>query len=638
MPRRYTSRLLDFSGGIVGGISDYGRNPRHLRDSRNLEPRPHRALVTRRGTQRMTSAGISAAPHSLLEWVSAAGVSNKYVGIGASPGVLARFAGTTTLTTQTTPYTLQAGHVRMTSDQLHGSLVCTEEAGANPPMFYRGESPANTAETWLSLALPAPGAAPTFNADSAGGGLTAGATYYYRVRDRYFHGSSAGSAVSAGRTPAGPNLTINLNIPVPGTPRTDYLGWTLERTKPGATAAGPFYFVADGTGGAYADGFADGDLGYRADPDIHEPPGHFNGLIAHRERLFGWSGATLSASQAIDDLEATGIANFNPLNAYDFGKDDGEAISTVVTQGDRLLVIKPSSVWALEGYSPEDFRVVRLYDGAGASGLRAAASMGSTAWFYGAFGLHRIRGNTIEPFGWVEVGHILDTFSTAKLSDVVLKNHLGQRLLLAFSVGGAYNDSLLVYDQRFGSWGRWDNMRATDILVQKIPNYGDIQAFLFPDPLDRDSGAGTDFRCMIGNFGVLDERAADGTGGTAITFSLDTPTIDDGAPDVDKDYEAIELYLAGSGANVGVRFIVDPSGLSYPVSTEVRASDASWGAYNWGGFAWSSASSGEARIGLPEECSGKRWRVSVSGTAPEGFQFNGVAVDVILRPERRFSR
>ena len=638
MPRRYTSRLLDFSGGIIGGISDYGRRPKHLRASENVEPRPFGALASRGGTRRMTSATIASAPHTLMEWVGATGTSYKYLArVGGAAGVLARFVGTSTLTAQTTPYALQID-ARLSHDQMQGSLIATEEAGTGVPFFYRGDSPANPADTWHELKLPAPAAAPTFAADSAGGSLTDTGVYYWRVRWRYYHGSSLASPVSASNTMNAPNLTANLNIPVPASPRSDYLGWTLERTKPGGTSAGPFYFVADGTAGTYADAIADADLSYQTDEVIHGEPPHFDGLIAHAGRLCGWTGSTLYVSQAIDDLEATGIANFDATLAYDFGKDDGEDISAAVRQGDRLVVFKPSSVWVMEGSSPDDFSVRFLFGGIGASGMRAAASMGSTVWFYGAFGLHRMRGNSIEPFGWVEVGHLFDTFDTDKLADVVLKNHLGQRLLLAFSRGGSHNDDMLVFDQRFQSWGRWTNIRARDILVQKVADFGDVQSFLFADPLDRDAGVGTDFRCLIANNGTLDERAADGTGGVAIEGGFELPTIDDGTPDVDKDYEAVELYVGGALANMSARFITDPGGLSYPVSANITSSSAEWGAVTWGAFEWGLVGDREARVGLPEECVGKRWRLVLRFSSTQGFQFNGIAVDAIVRPERRFSR
>lgn len=707
MGRRYTSRMLDFSKGVVGGISDYGRRPRHLRVAENVLMRPFGAVQVRLGSQRLCSATLTKKPHSLMEWVSTAGATQLYVGCDDTAGILYRMTGSA-LTSQTTPYAL-ASTSKMSWAQLNGALWVTENAGANEPMFYRSS---NAANTFLSGHLPQPGfpatttgaaitgagipAATTLNGSiaegavtltlsanatasatvtlviggksvpnctttaasptvtynvataaagaqmtltgAAGGSMTAAITYYYRPRYRYTDGSSrAGTPVSIAM---GANTAVNITNMV-NEIRSDYTGWTLERTKQGGTAAGPFYFVADAataTTTTYADTLADADLGYRAEENLHGTPPHMDGLIAFRDRLFGWAGSLLYASQATGDAEATGIANWQALNAYEFGTDDGDSIQCVVVQGDRLLIFKKWSVWALEGFDPQSFAEVPVYRGAGAAGPRCADSMGSTAWFFGDAGFHLIRGNAIEPFGWVEVGHLFDLFVKGKYADVVVKNYLGQHVLIAFSSGGTRNDDMLLYDQRFGAWTRITNWYAQDILVQKAAGFGSAQAIVFADQRDRDATAGFDYRVWLGFYGYKDEKAADGTSGSAVTVQLVTPYIDDGSPDVWKDFERLELYAASNGITMAVVLTLDPDGLAQSISLPLPQSGATWGGSTlWGAFNWATAQETSAAFGLAEGSTGRRYSLRFTAACTADFQFKGYALDAILQPERRYS-
>jgi len=698
MPRRYISRMNDFSGGAIGGVSDFGSRPKHLRVAENVDLRPYRAVQVRLGTQRMTTATLTTVPHSLLEWVSDSGTSIKYVGSAATPGALNAIGGGA-LTAQTCAYPLQANS-RMSSDQLDGALWLTEQSGSEGPLFYRSSNPANTFHRMLlprpafpalaagvpvagtgipaattllasvvagavSLTLSANATAtgtvtltigsftipncqttlgsatvtyqsPTLTA-GAGGALTVSTTYYYRLRFRYRHGSSMAfttplSVVLGGAQNRVTVTTIPLEI------RSDYLGWTLERTKAGGSSIGPFYLVADGTANNYTDDIADADLGARTDELLHGEPPHMDGIIGFKNRLFGWDGSTLYCSQAIADSEATGIANWPALQAYDFGKADGDDIATVVLQNERLVILKGASVWVLEGDDPDSFRVVPIYNGAGASGLRAATSMGSTVWFFGKAGLHRMQGDTIKPFGWVEVGDIVDGMSKSRYADVVLKNHLGQRFLFAFSSGGARNDDMLVYDQRFGGWTRWTGIYAQDILVPKVADFGDAAAFLYIDTRDRDSGAGTSYWPMIGNYGRKDDKVAAGTGGIAIPVAFETPIIDDGSPDVFKDYERLEVYAQGSSLTLNATLRVDPAGPGASLALSLPTIGTLWGAALWGSFKWGAASQElSAASGLPEGTYGRRYSIRFTASVEADFKFKGYALDAILQPERRYT-
>lgn len=709
MGRRISSRVLDWSGGLIGGVSDYARRVRHARIADNVLLDPVGAWAVRKGSQRFCSATLANIPNTVMEYVTSSGGGRVFEGSdgGAAGSLTEVTAGA--FTAQTTPYILQVA-TKHVWDQLHGSLFTTEQAGGNSPMFYRASNPANVWHTAIlprpafplivtgtpvtgagaGLTVAAPGVLPgqtTFNLSgnatvatgdytlvfgtspalfsvpncqvtlgspvvtydgptaaaqtqmtltgAGGGGLTAGQTYYYRLRYRYLHGSSVASGPHT--IALGGNTQVQITN-IANEIRTDYLGWTLERTKVGGgPTIGPYYFVADGTGTTYNDITADADLGYRSDPNVHFEPPHFNGLIAYKDRLVGWVGSTVWFSQSVGDIEATGICNWNPLNALDIGPDDGDPISSVVQQVDRLIVMKRWSTWAVEGDDISSYRTLPLHKGAGCSGPRAAAAIGGAVYFYGDAGMHRVNGNRVEPFGWTEVGHVFKTIKPAQAVDVVVRNYLGQHLLVFFSSAAAHNDDGLAWDVRFGAWSRIVGWFVHDLLVQKAGTFGNAQAVVIADRKDRDPTAGFDYPIWLGFYGFKDEKASNGTGGIKPRVTVQTPYIDDGSPDVMKDWEAIQLFLSGVNISVSATLLLDPQN-SAVISVATNSSGALWGAPNWGAFNWGQTIDAGPATGLPAGTFGRRYALKVYCEPEAEFGYGGYVLDGIVQPKADYSR
>jgi hypothetical protein len=712
--REFRSALVDFSGGTIGGISDYGRRVRHVRFSDNCFMRPAGAMRVRGGSRRISSAVLAHQPHSLGEILSASGSSKVFAAAkpGASTGALYEVTDSAFIA-QTTPGSLT--NRLFSFEQLDDSLWAAQMGGAMAPIFFRANNPANA---WHSMVLPKPGSAPTFGADQVGGSLTPGAPgpagdYFYRVRWRYQHGSSLAGPVSAAQqvVPASGNYKIRLaTLPVPGASRTDYLGWTLERTKIGGTAAGPFYLVTDGTLTTHDDGVADADMFDRTDELLHFGPQSYEGLVAHKNRLFGWIGSMLYASQEIGDDEATGLCNWPALQGYPFGKDDGDAIQSVVRHQDRLVVVKRQSVWALEGDDPDSFRVVPIVSGVGAAGPRAVTSHGGRVWIFGsngavgpATGMSILTGNTVKPFGWVEVGHYVDDLSAALAGDIELIQYLGNYVLGAYSKGAGHNEEQIVYDQRFDNWTHFTNWRIRGSLVQRGSLFGGA-TLIFCDPRNWPAftkagvvvgmtvtGAGIpgattvasiatdgasfvlsapatatagpvsltfggsiviatcyttntsttveskDYRIWQGFSGFKDDKAADGTGGDPIPWSVQTPWMDDGAPDVFKDYSRVQLFAEADGETVGISIEFDPSAPTATLSALIKNSGALWGAFTWGASDWAKPTEASFASGIPEGSIARRWRARISANVSSDLVFSGIVVDGTIEAERRFS-
>src|SRR5258705_906407 len=294
--------LRDFSGGIQGGVSERGlRRINWLSAADNLYGRPYRGLRVRPGTRDLSSAVLSDAPHSLMGFYSGGG--NKLF-VGADAKILE--VTSTAYTLQTLPGGHPASSDIYTHTNLDGVLVATQRTGALGPLMYDG--------AWKELKLPKPTDTIGFAADSAiiapAIGVDVG-DHYYRIRWRFAKGSSLVGPTSAKHTVAAPNRTVNINAGLTASGRSDYIGWTLERTKVSGTVTGPVWFVKDGTGTTTTDGTAGASLGYVADGGLHGEPPHGDGIASFTNRLWLWAGATIYVSQAaFRDLEATGIANF----------------------------------------------------------------------------------------------------------------------------------------------------------------------------------------------------------------------------------------------------------------------------------------------------------------------------------------
>ncbi len=493
-------RQFDFGEGIVGGRSDLGIPTmgrrlgrrayiRHVRLADNAIFRPARAIRVRPGSRDISSAAVASAPQSLGKFYNASGnrvFVHAVTGLGTGALYEAQSAA---YATQTAPYSLTDQN--LVFEMLNGVLIATQVGGSQAPFFYYQGAGA----TWLTTVLPAPSAAVTFAADSIGGNLTTAVAYYYRVRWRYTNGSSLAGPVSAAHTPMAPNLTVNINANLtPGSPRADYLGWTLERTKQGGDATGPFYTVNDGTAATYADAAADAALFTLTRDTNHGSPVHVDGIVAHRSRLWGWEGSNLHMSQTIGDpTEATGIFNWIGDNIYLVAKDDGDAIVRCIVQGDRLVIFKRRSIWALEGDAPESFRLRHIYDGAGACGPRAVCATGATLWFdSGDGGLFEMRGDRVMPIGWTQIGHYLDARDLSRQSSGLVTNYLGEYIIFWYSAqSGATNGDQLVFDLRFGVWSHFGSATvgttvygwiARDALVQKDELDFNRATLLFCDP------------------------------------------------------------------------------------------------------------------------------------------------------------
>lgn len=475
MPRLATNEIelsiREFSRGILGGIAERGiARVNWLAGANNLYGRPYRAMRIRPGSRDVSIGYLVDQPHSLMAYY-ATGTSKVFVGSANKIHEVTE--------TGYVLQTLTAGHPASSDYWSHVNinhvLVTTQRGGSKVPLQYDGAS-------WKELALPAPQAGSDdvgFAADTGGGGVDDG-DHYYRVRWQYDNGSTIAGPASALHTVGSGNNTVHINAGLePATPRDDYVGWTLERTKVNGNATdGPWWFVADGTGTTYTDDNSDASLGYIADEGAHSAPPHFDGVISFTERLWGWAGSSLYASQSSDgDVEATGIANFDPDLLYQISKDDGDAIQLCLVVIDELLILKRRSVHIISGVDPESYVVTNVVysdpsrgSEAGCLGPRAGCVVGGKAYFWsdsgGLFSYQRGRG--VQPEAWIEMGRYLDDLNTAAQDKIIMVNHEGNFMLAWYpSSADTIASDQIVYDARFKQWWHWSGWSAADVIELK---------------------------------------------------------------------------------------------------------------------------------------------------------------------------
>jgi len=628
---KYRTGMFDFSAGVVASLASFKLRPRHARRANNVLFRPKRAFTVRSGSRNLTSAAFAAdeVPHSLGRFYHA---TSPRLFAGTDDGATRRIREVlaASIVTQSLPFTPSAE--LWSFDMIGAALVAAQRAGSEKPIFYEASNPANT---WYSIVLPTPGNSLTIADSATAGDLVAGTQYRWRLRWRHRNGSSLFSTPQAFTLGVGKTAVDISTIPLGA--RTDYLGWTLERQKGGVSADDPYFVVKnDGTITTHTDGRADADLFDQVDDGIHGEPPHMEGVIHHYGRLMGWDGSTLYVSQAVADLEQTGPFNFHPLAAYVIATDDGDFIRTAIRQGDRLLVCKFGSLHAFEGDSPLSFRPIPVYDGVGAVGPRAATSFGQTAFVFSDRGLHIVRGNKVEPFGWDEAGDYFDGLSLASISEVVLQNWKDELLLITFkNNAGTYET--VVYDRRERNWSHFTEWNIRDSIVLRDGGFSNA-SLVFADPVARKVWAGFD--------GALDFRDSAGGGGVGVSWKAELPEIDDGEPTVWKDFEDLEVRMNGGtgrivatiglggdrpAQSIAFSYALTSARVQPATQNPLRVGPGSNPAYVYkvGGKRPRPLS-----IGLPQDTTGKTHSLTFSGTSEDGPSIHGYDMGAIRLPQR----
>ena len=630
-PFRYP--IFDFSGGIIGNLSDFalGQKPLVVRGD-NLLFTPVRGTSTRGGSRELCAARLAAVPHSLSKYLPTAGTRKLFVGNGTNIHLMTGAA----LTVQALPVVLTGRQLRFI--QLNDVLFCAEYLGGHRPAAYIGTA-------WEQTNLQAPAAA---TVAAAGGGAVDVGTHYYRVRNRYVNGSSLATATNpTNLVIAGPNLTVNfagLPAVAPGG-RADWLGWTIEGTKANDPlgASGIYYEIATGNAAVYAHAAADTTMWDAVADTWFTPPGNFNGVTAHYDRLLGWEGTFLYASWEVGALEAryAGIFNFNPRYVMRVGGDDGDIIMATTPQSGRLVIFKNRSMHFLEGTDPLTFQIVNVPDSGGVAGPRACCTInGSTVVHYNQDGLWITRRSTPEAFGWQNIGHYLAEVNASRRDRVALYNVGNRFFVMSYSAGDStINNQAIVYDLNTRVWSHFTEFYVEDAFVQEDVDFSSAR-LLAACAKDLDT---TDYNCLAMLDGLADLRSSTGTGGVGIPIGQEVQRLDMGLPEAIKNLQRIESIIEGVGTDVTVSISSD-TGQTFSYQVRARASGKDWcedvavhpDDLEWDVGDWAEDENvGGEPTGIPGGMLGKRFKLTASGITTERSGIRGFVLHGSTRPERK---
>jgi hypothetical protein len=386
---------------------------------------------------------------------------------------------------------------------------------------------------------------------------------------------------------------------------------------------------------------------------IHGEPPHFEGVIGHKGRLFGWTESLLYASQPITGQEATGVFNWQGDLWYPVQKDDGDSIQTVLIQGDRLVILKANSIHVLEGDDIDNFQLRAIYQGIGAAGPRAAATTGFVVWFYSGQGNF----NILDGDRWVaiaddELRRYSKDMDFGRDGYVVAKNMIGDFMLFAYTgVNSLYNEDMVVYDLRQKVWSHFTGWRIEDMIVQKDAVDFNQAVLLFADPALVDSAGNVipfggealpsptiGYHVWAAFDGTADYRDSGGSGGDSIPFSLEGPQIDDGFPDEDKDYDWIEAYMNQGQAEVTATVLLD-DGNSVSVSLSAATTNPRYddGVLFDDGAFYAHEGRTVVTSGLPKGTIGRARAVRLAGATTETIEIGGYAIRGYRLPTLEYS-
>jgi len=636
-PTDFRYPLYDLSGGIIGNLSEaaVGR-VKFLKHGNNTVFEPPRSVSSRPGSRALSSATLSSAGHSLGKLRPTTGTRRLFVGRGT--GISLAAAGS--YTNQTMPGSAVFGGAQLRFEQLNDVLWVTEHGGINKPFGYiEGIG-------WIPIDSPIVAPTPNFTVGAAGN-VDVG-KHYYRVRQRFVNGASLATTPVLVNPGVASKVDIGTVTALPTTGpggRTDWLGWTIERTKANdpKDAAGTYYQVAFGTTATYQDNTADALLWDAVTDGWYTGPQVFSGVIAFRQRMFGWIGSLLYPSWEIAAAAQLGIFNFDPINALRVGADDGDVIQTATDRAGQLIIFKSRSIHVLDGTDLSTFDIIDVPSTGGAAGPRCACTVGGeNVIFYNDDGLFRVKRNGCEPFGWEQVGHYLSDILDSRRDKVVLRAIGTRYLIVNYSAGNSsFNNEALLYDFRTRTWDHYTNFNAEDLLYSEDSDFTNARVIV----ADGQDQGGSTFQCWIEHDGVLSRRAQDGTGGGSIPFYIETPLLDLGYPESWKELSRITLSATSETQDATVTITAE-NGDAISTSVQFAAHGNVWGDDSvpvgsndlvWDTGVWAGDEDQEGVVvPIPRGLLSRRFKVALSLNASAPFRFSGMAIEGRIRPERRY--
>jgi hypothetical protein len=261
---------------------------------------------------------------------------------------------------------------------------------------------------------------------------------------------------------------------------------------------------------------------------------------------------------------------------------DGDEIKAIVPDGDRLLVFKKYSTWAIYGTDVDSFFVQQVSTSVGTQSAYSVCRTpyGTFFWNVGD-GVYLAAGNKIE---WVfdRIKPTVDSTDIDMTGNVFLR-WLGRRLWVTVEWGTGRN--ALVFDPaigRNGAWTRYD-FNAT-LLLHFMPSTG-------PVPLVFNS---SNYLQQVDMLSTYTDTLIEGGAANHISSYYRTSWVDGGMPAIVKRWSrtrTIVLANVESELPLAIFTNYDPNQPRRTLSISVTGGSGTlWGSSTWGGGLWTAAS------------------------------------------------
>ena len=339
----------------------------------------------------------------------------------------------------------------------------------------------------------------------------------------------------------------------------------------------------------YSSGWTKSDLS-----SLSEHPQY---VVQHKDRLFVAGGNITQGQVWATDYEYDNKWYGSGGEIFNFGVNDGDPITRLISLGDDLIVYKNDSIWYLSGDN-----ITNWFEKVGQKSIGCVApfSVADTPYghiFLGADNIYLFTGNSLTPIGY-NIKPWLDLIPYAMKDEAVSVYH-DQYYHIAFAKNGSsVNDFELVLDLRYINEGKlpwWpiDGRVIGTYIKYDGPNDNNYLYY----------GSGNSGYLYQTNIGPTND-------GANIDMEVHTKYFSAEQPHIDKAYGRLMVDIANNTGDTKLTIkkdIYDSYEKSYTISTGGETDIWSSSGAEWGTASWVGDTSGRYTFELlmPPEFDGK---------------------------------
>ena len=233
----------------------------------------------------------------------------------------------------------------------------------------------------------------------------------------------------------------------------------------GVTASGSAYVVNNTDASWKYNGTTATRLGTTAGVTGNQPKAAY--VVFYKGRLFfGNCNAGANRSRVIftgSDANPGDVEYFKATSLIDFDPDDGDEITALVPFLDQIVVFKRNKIFSLRGDTPSSFRVVLGNPSLGCVAPRSAVAWEKGVVFLSSRGVFSFDGARAVRMS-EKIDPALNALPAPTLANAV-GTVFGNRYFLAVSTGGAFNDTLYIFDFTTAVWTKYTDWSIKSLAV-----------------------------------------------------------------------------------------------------------------------------------------------------------------------------